>query len=131
MTLIDSASVKTVGHPVIDSDHQEFVELLNQLDNANNADFPALFKALFEHTEQHFETENQLMQVYGFPAQVEHTGEHQRVLGEFKQFQNRVDKGMVAFGRAFVKERLPQWFELHISTMDNALAAHIKTGSNA
>jgi len=56
-------------------------------------------------------------------------GEHQRVLGEFKQFKTRIDKGMIAFGRSFVRERLPQWFGLHVTTMDSALAAHIKIQS--
>jgi len=126
MALIDSATVISVGNPNIDEDHQEFVSLLNQLDDSSNAEFPELFRQLFEHTEQHFAMENQLMAEYGFPAEVEHKGEHTRVLAEFKQFQSRVDKGLIAFGRSFVKERLPQWFSLHISTMDSALAVHIK-----
>lgn len=130
MALIDATSLIEVGYPAIDGDHREFVTLLNQLDEASNADFPLLFKQLFEHTEQHFTMENQLMSGYAFPAETEHKGEHQRVLGEFKQFQSRVDKGMIAFGRAFVKERLPQWFLLHITTMDSALAAHIKAAGN-
>ncbi|MGZ4960745.1 MAG: bacteriohemerythrin [Methylomonas sp.] len=131
MALIDSAAVKTVGNPAIDSDHQAFVELLNQLNVTSNADFPSLFRALFEHTQQHFDRENLLMQEHGFPAEAEHRGEHQRVLGEFKQFQSRVDKGMLAFGRSFVRERLPQWFQLHVMTMDSALAAHIGTEAKA
>ena len=132
MALIDAASVIKVDYPKVDNDHSEFVALLNQLDTASNAEFPALFRQLFEHTEQHFAMENQLMLDYGFPAEAEHKGEHVRVLGEFKQFQTRVDKGMIAFGRSFVKERLPQWFLLHITTMDSALAAHIKaSGKNA
>jgi hypothetical protein len=36
---------------------------------------------------------------------------------------------MIAFGRSFVRERLPQWFGLHVTTMDSALAAHIKIQS--
>jgi len=130
MALIDATSLIEVGYPAIDGDHREFVTLLNQLDEASNADFPLLFKQLFEHTEQHFTMENQLMSGYAFPAETEHKGEHQRVLGEFKQFQSRIDKGMIAFGRAFVKERLPQWFLLHVTTMDSALAAHIKAAGN-
>ena len=66
------------------------------------------------------------MQQLAYPAESEHIGEHLRVLGEFKQFKTRVDKGLIAFGRAFVKDRLPSWFQLHVSTMDSALAAHIK-----
>jgi len=85
-----------------------------------------LFQQLYEHTEQHFDQENQLMKQFAYPGEIEHKGEHQRVLGEFKQFKTRVDKGMIAFGRSFVRERLPQWFGLHVTTMDSALAAHIK-----
>jgi hemerythrin len=85
-----------------------------------------LFQQLYEHTEQHFDRENKLMAEFDFPAETEHKGEHQRVLGEFKQFKTRVDKGLITFGRSFVKERLPQWFQLHLLTMDIALVAHIK-----
>lgn len=125
MTLIDPGAFRRVGNSSIDSDHESFVTLLNRLDTASNADFPALFQHLFEHTEQHFAMEDRLMRDNRFPAEAEHTGEHQRVLGEFKQFKSRVDKGMLVFGRSFVRERLPQWFQLHVSTMDSALAAHI------
>jgi hemerythrin len=129
MTLIENTSVHTVGYDLIDNDHDEFVSLLNRLDAADNKDFPTLFQQLYEHTEQHFDRENQLMQQFSFPGINDHKAEHQRVLGEFKQFKSRVDKGLIAFGRSFVKDRLPQWLGLHVTTMDSALAAHIKTQS--
>jgi len=115
-----------VGHPVIDHDHDEFIGLLARLNVAGNAEFPALFDELYRHTEQHFEREKQLMSQCGFPAEQEHVGEHVRVLGEIKQFKTRVDKGLIPFGRAFVKERLPSWFQLHVSTMDSALVSYLK-----
>jgi hemerythrin-like metal-binding protein len=129
MALIEKNTVLIVGYDLIDRDHDEFIALLNQLDTAGNADFPALFQKLHEHTEQHFDRENQLMQQFAYPGEIEHTGEHQRVLGEFKQFKTRVNKGMITFGRSFVRERLPQWFGLHVTTMDSALVAHITTHS--
>lgn len=129
MALIEKNVTPKVGYELIDHDHEEFIELVNRLDTATNNEFPALFQQLFEHTEQHFDRENQLMQQFGFPAESEHKGEHQRVLGEFKQFKTRVDKGMITFGRSFVRERLPQWFGLHVTTMDSALAAHIRNSS--
>lgn len=131
MSLIDAASVATVGYQAIDSDHHEFVLLVNQLDAASNADFPLLFQQLLQHTEQHFAMENQLMADYGFPAETEHKGEHFRLLGEFKQFKNFVDKGMIAFGRSFIRERLSRWFLLHARTMDSALAAHMRIANKA
>jgi len=129
MALIEKTGVLTVGYDPIDNDHDEFISLLNKLDTAGNTDFPALFQQLYEHTEQHFDRENQLMMQFAYPGEIEHKGEHQRVLGEFRQFKTRIDKGMIAFGRSFVRERLPQWFGLHVTTMDSALAAHIKISS--
>ena len=107
----------SVGCAPIDQDHEEFISLLDKLDKADNADFRVLFQELYRHTEEHFERENRLMRQTSFPAETEHVGEHMRVLGEIRQFKSRVDKGLIAFGRAFVKERLPSWFQLHISTM--------------
>jgi hemerythrin-like metal-binding protein len=126
MALLEKNDTTTVGHDLIDNDHAEFISLLNELDTASNADFPDLFQQLYEHTEQHFDSENRLMAESGFPAESEHKGEHQRVLAEFKQFKTRIDKGLIAFGQAFVRERLPSWFKLHVATMDSALVAHIK-----
>jgi hemerythrin len=114
-----------LGYELIDNDHDEFISLLNNLDSASNTDFPSLFQQLYEHIEQHFERENQLMKQLAYPGEIEHKGEHQRVLGEFRQFKTRVDKGLIVFGRSFVRERLPQWFGPHVTTMDSALAAHI------
>lgn len=125
MALIETTDVLTVGYDQIDNDHDEFISLINELDAADNTAFPVLFQQLYDQTEQHFERENQLMKQFSYPGEAEHKGEHQRVLGEFKQFKSRVDKGLIAFGRAFVKDRLPQWFGLHVTTMDSALAAHI------
>ncbi|OQW71860.1 MAG: hemerythrin [Proteobacteria bacterium ST_bin11] len=126
MPIFENATPPSVGHDLIDTDHSVFIALLNQMDKTNITDFPGLFLQLYEHTAEHFEREHSLMAEFNFPAETEHNGEHQRLLGEFKQFKTRVDKGLIAFGRAFIKERLPQWFTLHISTMDSALAAHIK-----
>ncbi|MEQ1621641.1 MAG: hemerythrin domain-containing protein [Methylococcales bacterium] len=127
MALIEKSDIYTVGFDLIDNDHADFIGLLNQLEAAGNAEFPALFQELFEHTEQHFGHENQLMTQFAYAGEIEHKGEHQRVLGEFKQFKTRVDKGMIVFGRSFVRERLPQWFGLHVTTMDSALAAYINS----
>ncbi|MEQ1531911.1 MAG: hemerythrin family protein [Methylococcales bacterium] len=126
MALVETNKMLLLGYAAIDGDHAEFIDLLNQLDTAGPVEFAALFQQLYEHTEHHFSRENQLMAEHGFPALTEHQGEHQRVLAEFKQFKSRVDKGLIAFGQSFVRERLPQWFALHTSTMDAALAAFIK-----
>lgn len=114
----------------IDEEHQTFVDLINKMNTSDNVLFATLYQQLLEHTEQHFEHENQLMEQYQFPAMTEHRGEHNRVLGEIKDFKKRVDRGLTPFAKAFVIERLVPWFNLHLPTMDSALIAHIKNVDN-
>lgn len=113
----------------MDETHREFVALVNQLDAASDRDFPALFHAFIEHCQQHFEQEEQLMRETGFSAYAEHRDDHQRILGELAQFRKRVDRGIIAFGRNYIRERMPTWFPIHAATMDSALAMHIKNSA--
>jgi len=115
-----------LGITSMDDTHRQFVSLLNDLSSADNNDFADLFDQLIEHTRQHFQREEALMTEYHFPAYAEHKDEHQRVLGELDQFKKRVDKGLIAFGRNYIKDRMPEWFRLHAASMDSALAAHLK-----
>lgn len=126
MNLIDPNTLLHTENAQIDVAHAEFVRLLNQMPQANNAEFSKLFTELALHTEQHFNEENSLMEQSKFPATGEHQAEHHRILGELAQFKKRLDKGMVSFARAYALEKLPSWFSLHLMTMDSALVAHLK-----
>ena len=61
-----------------------------------------------------------------FPAIAEHKGEHQRVLSEMQQFYKRSKRGLTELGRSYIRERLPEWFNLHLQTMDMALVVHLQ-----
>lgn len=115
-----------LGYASMDHTHVEFINLVNQLGTCDKPDFPDLFRQLVRHTEQHFETENELMDDNGFPAIREHKDEHARVLGEMHRFAKQLEKGSMTMSRAYIRERLPDWFDLHAKTMDSALAAHLK-----
>jgi len=116
-----------LGVNSMDQTHGEFIDLLNQLAVADRNGFITLFAKLVEHTHAHFESEMQLMQLCAFPAIREHTDEHQRVLGELDRLGEKVARGSIAIGRDYVNNHLPSWFDLHASTMDSALAAHLKS----
>ncbi|MEW5837798.1 MAG: hemerythrin family protein [Pseudomonadota bacterium] len=113
----------------IDILHEGFVDLLNRLDAAPAHEFAELFFGLLQHTREHFAREEALMVQCDFPAISEHCAEHGRVLGELRQMELRVRAGRPMMARAYVREQLPGWFELHTRTMDSALAGHMrKTG---
>jgi hemerythrin-like metal-binding protein len=125
MNLIDPTTLLQTENSEIDLAHAEFVRLLNQMPVADNAEFARLFTELLHHTEQHFTQENSVMEQSKFPAMGEHKADHQRILGELAQFKKRLDKGLVSFARAYAVEKLPNWFTLHVMTMDSALVAHL------
>jgi hemerythrin len=116
-----------LGIPSMDATHQEFIALVNQSQHADKAQFMRLYAQLFEHTRDHFSAEERLMETTGFPATVEHKQEHLRVLGELNRFGAMVERGSISMARAYVRDHLPGWFELHAITMDSALAAHLRT----
>jgi hemerythrin len=116
-----------LGHEQMDATHQELISLVNRLNLADKILFRELFAELLEHTQRHFDSENQLMQETGFSAISEHKGEHLRVLGELSRFAQMVENGSIMMARSYVREMLPSWFSLHAVTMDSALAAHIKS----
>ena len=126
MSLIDPAAPSfLLEQGELDDMHLEFAQLVNALADANGSAFVELFAQLCEHSKAHFDREKALMQASAYPSLAEHDGEHQRILGELKQYQRKVNKGAISFARAYVKDRLPEWFQLHLTTMDSALAYHL------
>jgi hemerythrin len=115
-----------LGVKEMDANHREFIALVDLLAECDDTDFAALFGKLLEHCRLHFTGEGRLMRISRFPALNEHEGEHHRIYGDLVQMHRAVQRGRVALPRAFVKEGLVEWFALHLTSMDAALAAHLK-----
>jgi len=114
----------TLGVADMDVTHREFVDLADALQSATDAEFPAIFNRLHEHTRQHFEHEGKLMKACRFAAIGEHHSEHLRVLGELAHFARGVKAGRLGMARNYA-QALPGWFATHLATMDAALAARL------
>jgi len=119
-------AVHALGVAEMDTTHREFTALVNLLVESDDTDFAALFGKLLDHCRLHFTSEGRLMRISRFPALGEHEGEHHRIYGDLVQMQRAVQRGRLALPRAFVKQGLKEWFALHLSSMDAALAAHLK-----
>lgn len=120
-----------LGVAAMDQTHRDFVDLASQLATADDSHFPALFNTLLDHTREHFAAEDARMRATRFAATGEHIGEHQRVLAELRGFNRSVQAGRMQFARAYVRQSLGEWFELHLSTMDAALASHLQKAESA
>ncbi len=112
-----------LGYESIDESHHAFLELVSQAGSAEGEQFKSLFNEINEHLIKHFFEEEVLMDSCQFSASAEHKGEHRRILGEMNQFKRQIDRGRTQMAKAYVTDNLPQWFTLHIGTMDSALVA--------
>ncbi len=126
MPLIEWTDELAVGVPAIDEAHHEFVDLLNALPDASDAEFRSLFVRLAAHSRDHFAEEERMMELTSFPVIAVHKAEHERVLAELEQVQQQLEQGDFAAARAYVKDQLSAWFVLHRNTMDYVTAAHIQ-----
>jgi hemerythrin-like metal-binding protein len=116
----------SLGMTEMDNTHREFIAQVAALIAASDAEFPALFQALVNHTRAHFTVEGNLMRASKYRGFPEHESEHHRVLGELLQLNRTLKRGHLPLVRAYVKEGLPEWFDTHLAMMDAALAMHLK-----
>ena len=112
--------------------HHEEVALVNALGallleaRNGNPNLDAIGQALdawISHTETHFERENRLMQEYGFPPFPVHAQEHASALDNLHRIQTswRDSQSLDELG-SYVFNTWPQWFQMHVNSMDNVTA---------
>jgi hemerythrin-like metal-binding protein len=110
----------------VDATHQALAELIAGVIRADSAAFAPRFQALLALFKLHVAEEGGLMRSSRYPGIAEHEGDHHRVLGELVQLNLAIRRGRIALARAYVKDGLAPWFDLHLATMDAALAAHLR-----
>jgi hemerythrin len=115
-------AVGAVGYAPIDELHLEFEQLAAQL--AAGGDLPATLDALLDHIDRHFALEERLMRDRAFPMLGCHAREHASVREVVAEVRRRHAAGEPEFAQRLA-EALPQWFALHASTMDAALAHYL------
>ncbi|HTP98031.1 MAG TPA: hemerythrin domain-containing protein [Casimicrobiaceae bacterium] len=113
-----------VGHQVMDDTHREFAARVNAMLCAADGDFAAALDAFAQHAEEHFASEQKLMERYGFPPRDCHVDEHERVLASVREVLPLVAAGDVETGRDLAKA-LADWFPGHSDYMDASLAAWV------
>ena len=115
----------SLSMPAMDDTHQEFVELLAAVAQADDAALPACWQTLIEHTEDHFGREDDWMRATGFAVGNCHSTQHAVVLSVMREGAERGARGDLAAIRTIAHE-LALWFPQHAQTMDAGLALHLK-----
>ncbi|RTZ81894.1 MAG: hypothetical protein DSZ01_00070 [Gammaproteobacteria bacterium] len=137
--VLDPSDIPAIAVDSMNRTHHEEVALVNALGELIKAaqqgdqDAEAMDAALDEwvaHTEAHFARENELMEKYGFPPYPVHAQEHATVLEEIHRLQSQWHRDRQTGPLTdFLFQRWPQWFMMHVNTMDTItaqfLSAHI------
>lgn len=113
-----------VGIPSIDALHVELEERLAALIRAGD-DAGAELAALHDHLQRHFTHEEALMSASEFPMAECHAREHASVIevvGEVQRLLAAGDRGPLAR----LAPAMLEWFAVHASGMDSALAGYLK-----
>src|SRR3954468_16476715 len=110
-----------LGYGPMDDTHREFVDIVNALLSAPEAELPGHLEAFARHAESHFEQEREWMESTEFPARGCHIDEHNAVMKSVRDVQEIVAKGDLAEARALAKA-LADWFPGHADYMDSALS---------
>lgn len=113
-----------VGHRGMDETHHAFVQLVDAMLHAEDAEFAPLLDAFAQHLHVHFEDERQLMELHAFPARECHLDEHERVIESVKEVKALVAQGDVETGRALA-QALADWFPGHTEYMDSSVASWV------
>lgn len=110
----------SLGHPLIDDEHQHLVALVARLQEASDEDLAAALEAVLDAAEAHFSAENDSMTATGFPPRDCHIKEHDAVLGSLRGVTRRLAKGDREVARRLAAE-LAMWLPAHVQHLDSAL----------
>lgn len=110
-----------MGYKPMDDTHREFVEIVDALLSADDAQIAAHLAAFAAHAERHFEEERAWMEETEFPARECHVDEHSKVMASVLQVQEIVAAGNTAEARSLAAA-LKDWFPGHADYMDASLS---------
>ena len=112
-----------LGHRTIDDTHREFVECVDALLRASDAEIPAALEAFARHAEAHFAQEDAWLSAADFPTGGDcHIDEHAKVLASVSEVREALQQeGDVALCRELALA-LQDWFPGHVQHLDSALA---------
>lgn len=112
--------------PVMDDTHEECVALLAEVVLAPDETLLTQWALLIDHTQEHFDREDQWMAQTGFAAGNCHATQHNVILQVMREGGKRGLMGELDLVRQMAYE-LGLWLANHIQSMDAALALHLRS----
>lgn len=110
-----------VGHGAMDDTHHEFVDCVDALLRAEDAQLSAALDAFEAHARRHFQEEDDAMRASAYGSAGCHVDEHAAVLNSLDEVRAELTCGRHEVVRGFARA-LADWFPQHAQVMDLGLA---------
>lgn len=116
------------GDPELDRQHQELVDMLNQLNDAvrNNEPQQAvgrMFDDMIAYAASHFAVEERMMEECGYPDAASHKDEHKRLMLEAHYLKEQLAQG----GELLVLQSIKDWLLAHTANVDKPFAVYFNS----
>ena len=128
--LIKKQDVQQVSNAMMNMLHEEEIDIINNFHDAVLAKdiekIDALFKVVQFDVEDHFTTEEEMMEQSKFYAFTMHKSEHDTIRKKLKKLQEawEIYKDPKEIQR-FLEDEFKHWLVLHISRWDSETAIHL------
>ena len=132
--LLDPKDVQQVSNDIMNMLHAEELEIINNFYDAVVAEdidkITEFFPVVAFDVEDHFSTEEEMMEQSKFYAAPIHKAEHDTLRGKLKDVAEDWEKNKnPAAVRTFLEDDFKHWMVLHVARWDAETAMHI--GDNA
>jgi hemerythrin len=120
------------GHKLIDNQHRQLVQAVNELQEANARGTAAeeitrTIDFLLGYTVKHFHDEEALQIEYGYPDYYEHVGYHREFKGQVAQLAQRLqEEGPTRELVERITPHIGDWLLHHIKSDDLKMATYIQ-----
>lgn len=120
----------SVGHEALDAQHRVLINLINRLDdminmNVPTADFGMILDELLLYVVGHFDYEEQLLAITGYPDFDAHIEEHMAMRTKIAAFCQRFHHDDSLAIREETLSFLQDWFSHHVMVSDAAFKPHL------
>lgn len=131
MTLIEWRKEFETGIADVDHEHQELVDLINQLhskiENDDSSETVSTFLGeVFAKISAHFALEETIMRKHNYDEYAEHKADHESLLDDIRDIMDDFDAGHYADIKEQLAHAVRDWFIGHFKTKDARL--HKKLG---
>lgn len=128
--LIEKRDVQQVSNAMMNMLHEEEIEIVNDFHDAvlakESAKISDLFNVLIYDVEDHFSTEEDMMEESQFYAAQIHKAEHDTMRKKIKKLHENWEKNKDPEAvQTFLEGEFKHWLVLHVARWDSETAMHL------